>query len=46
MFDGNNEAGYSSVTKTESRRGCDLGRCWYRQGNVLTGNFRDDEELP
>jgi len=40
------EVEYSNVTKTESGRGCGLGRDGYRQGDVLTGNNRDNEELP
>ena len=40
---GTNAVVFSKVKKTESRRGCDLGRSWYRLGDVLTLNFRDDE---
>jgi hypothetical protein len=39
------EVEYSNVTKTERGRGCGLGRGGKRQGDGLTGNFRDNEEF-
>jgi len=42
---GTNEVEYSNVTKTESGRGCRLGRYGYRKGDVLTGNLRNKEEF-
>ncbi len=42
------EVEYSNVTKTESGRGCGLGRGGYQQGGcvcILTGNLRDNEDF-
>jgi hypothetical protein len=46
MPEGTDEVGYSNVAKTESGRGCGLGHGGYWKGDVLTGNHRDNEELP
>jgi len=43
------EVEYSNVTKTESGRGCGLGRGGFRQGDVFAssqGTSGNTEELP
>ena len=35
---GTDEVENSNVTKTESGRECDLGRGWYRQGDVFASS--------
>ncbi len=42
---GTDEVEYSNVTRIESGRERGLGRCGYRQGDVLTGNLRNNEDF-